>query len=108
MAISLIGKVLLDDPSRLRSLLDAWIADEDLWIRRTAILAQLEHKERTDPDRLFDYCPRRAHEKEFFTRKAIGWVLREYAKTDVAAVSRFLLEHGRNSSDQVFGKRRST
>ena len=29
------------------------------------------------------------HEKEFFIRKAIGWALREYAKTDPGAVADF-------------------
>ena len=39
---------------------------------------------------LFDHCLRRAHEKEFFIRKAIGWVLREYAKTAPDALSEFV------------------
>ena len=30
---------------------------------------------------------RRMHEKEFFIRKAIGWALRDFAKTDPKAVS---------------------
>lgn len=98
----LIGQVLLDDPERLWPLLDAWIDDQDLWIRRAALLAQLKHKYRTDTGRLFDYCLRRADEKEFFIRKAIGWALREYAKTDPAAVSRFLLEHREELSGLSF------
>ena len=44
-------------------------------------------------DRLFDFCERTAHEKEFFIRKAIGWALREYAKTDADAVAGFVLEN---------------
>ena len=44
-------------------------------------------------DTLFDHCLRVAHEKEFFIRKAIGWVLRQYAKTDPDAVRTFVLDH---------------
>ncbi|NOY56277.1 MAG: DNA alkylation repair protein [Actinobacteria bacterium] len=102
VAANLIGKVLLEEPDRMWPTLDAWIDDQDLWLRRTAILAQLKHKDRTDTDRLFDYCLRRAHEKEFFIRKAIGWALREYAKTDSVSVSRFLLEHREELSGLSF------
>jgi 3-methyladenine DNA glycosylase AlkD len=43
---------------------------------------------------LFGYCLLRADEAEFFIRKAIGWALREYAKTDPDAVREFLAAHG--------------
>ena len=39
---------------------------------------------------LFRFCTLCAHEEEFFIRKAIGWALREYAKTDKAAVKDFV------------------
>ncbi len=73
--------------------MDRWIDDDDLWIRRTAIIGQLRHKADTDADRLFAYCLRRAHEREFFIRKAIGWALRQYAKTDPEVVTAFLVAH---------------
>ena len=44
----------------------------------------------TDRGRLFRYGPPRAAHDEFFLRKAIGWALREYSKTDAAAVRRFV------------------
>lgn len=47
-------------------------------------------KEKTDADRLFQFCLARAHEEEFFIRKAIGWALRDYSKTDRAAVKGFV------------------
>jgi 3-methyladenine DNA glycosylase AlkD len=31
--------------------------------------------------------------KEFFIRKAIGWILREYSKTDPGFVVRFVQNH---------------
>ena len=78
----------------MQSVLNRWIDGEDMWLRRSAILCQNRHKERTDQEMLFDFCLRRAHEKEFFIRKAIGWALREYARTRPEEVRAFLLEHG--------------
>jgi len=73
---------------------DRWILDEDMWVRRVAIIGQLKHKGATDTARLFRYAIERAHESEFFIRKAIGWALREYAHHDPAAVRAFLAKHG--------------
>ncbi|MFF3751978.1 DNA alkylation repair protein [Streptomyces sp. NPDC002018] len=70
--------------------MDRWIDDEDLWVARTALLHQLAYKGGTDAARLFDHCLRRAGHPGFFIRKAIGWALREYAKTDPAAVREFV------------------
>lgn len=93
IASNLVGRVALDAPESMRPVLEAWIDDDDLWIRRTAILAQLKHKDVTDAAMLFDFCARRMHEKVFWMRKAIGWALRDYSRTDAAAVRSFLLEH---------------
>ena len=84
-----VGIVWLDDRSRTTPLMRSWIDDPDMWLRRTAIIGQLKHKDETDRDLLFDFCLRRADETEFFIRKAIGWALREYAKTAPDAVRRF-------------------
>lgn len=43
-------------------------------------------------------CARQAGNREFFVRKAIGWALREYSKTDERAVRRFVKQHGRELS----------
>ena len=64
-----------------------------MWLRRAAIIGQIKHKAETDEDRLFDYCLRRAGEKEFFIRKAIGWALRSHASTNPKAVKSFLSKH---------------
>jgi 3-methyladenine DNA glycosylase AlkD len=74
--------------------MDQLIDDPDLWRRRIALLHQLGAKSDVDTRRLFDYCLRRADEKEFFIRKAIGWALRDYAWHDPAEVRRFLDRHG--------------
>lgn len=84
-----IGGVVLSEPA-LAGRMDELIDSPEMWLRRVALLHQLEYKERTDEQRLFRYCLLCAHEPEFFIRKAIGWALRQYARTNPAAVRQFL------------------
>ena len=86
-----VGEVLSRSRPAMSAELDRWIDDPDMWIRRSALIAQLRHKDRTDEERLFRYALARAHEKGFFIRKAIGWALREYAKTAPDSVREFVL-----------------
>ena len=60
----------------------AWAVDDDLWVRRTAVLCQLNHRADTDADLLHDMIEPNVADRSFWLRKAIGWALREYAKTD--------------------------
>lgn len=73
--------------------MDRWVTDDDIWVARAAVLHQLGWKEGTDTGRLFDYCARRADHPDFFMRKAIGWALRDYARTDPDSVARFVAGH---------------
>ncbi|WP_432053581.1 DNA alkylation repair protein [Streptomyces sp. bgisy022] len=89
LAAHVVGALVAADRA-LAAEMDAWSVDEDLWLVRTALLHQLRYKERTDTKRLFGYCARQAGHPDFFVRKAIGWCLREYAKTDPDAVRAFV------------------
>lgn len=89
IASNLVGALFLKQPELIAHM-DHWIEDSDLWIRRTAILYQLKWKDKTDEKRLFSYCQKRAFEKEFFIRKAIGWALRERSKTHPQSVLTFI------------------
>ncbi|MGW1160010.1 DNA alkylation repair protein [Streptomyces sp. NPDC002513] len=93
LAAHVVGGLVAADP-KLRNAMDAWIEDDRLWIARSALLHQLRHKEATDTGRLFAYCVRRSGHPDFFIRKAIGWALREYAKTDPDAVREFVAREG--------------
>jgi 3-methyladenine DNA glycosylase AlkD len=77
----------------LVTVMDRWIDADDFWLARIAILHQLHARSATDADRLFRFCARRAGDPEFFIRKAIGWALREYSKTDPEAVRVFVAAH---------------
>jgi 3-methyladenine DNA glycosylase AlkD len=90
LATLLIGVAFLNDQKAVKPIVKEWIEDDDMWIRRTAILSMNKHKEKTDEKLLYDFCLRRAHEKEFFIRKAIGWALREYSYKAPDSVIKFL------------------
>lgn len=92
-ATHMIRELVLDFPEDVWPAVDRWNEDDDMWLRRASIICQIGAKERTDRDRLFAFCAARMHEVEFFIRKAIGWALREYAKSDPDAVARFVVEH---------------
>ena len=92
-ATHMIRELVIDHPEETWPVVDGWVDDDDMWLRRAAIICQVGAKERTDADRLWRYCASRAHEKEFFIRKAIGWALRDYARTDPGAVARFVDRH---------------
>jgi len=89
----MIRELVLEHPARVWPKMDTWISHDNMWLRRSSIICQVGAKERTDADRLFSFCQQRAFEKEFFIRKAIGWALREYAKTDGDAVAAFVTDH---------------
>jgi 3-methyladenine DNA glycosylase AlkD len=92
LAGRVVGPLVSAHP-RLVATMDEWSTDDDLWLVRTAILHQLFYRSATDARRLFAYCARQAGHRDFFVRKAIGWALREYAKTDPAAVRSFVDTH---------------
>lgn len=89
LAAHTVGPLVAADPAQA-AVMDEWIGDEDIWLARTALLHQLRYKSATDTGRLFGYCRRQAGHPDFFIRKAIGWCLREYAKTDPEAVRAFV------------------
>jgi 3-methyladenine DNA glycosylase AlkD len=72
--------------------MDAALAHENIWVRRTALLHQLDWRDKVDTNRLFNYALTLSHEKEFFIQKAIGWALRDYARHDPEAVRAFTLK----------------
>ncbi len=99
IAVKLVGGVLFKQRERMTPKVRAWIDHKNMWLRRTALIAQIGHKADTDEGLLFDACAARLHESEFFIRKAIGWALREYARTKPDEVGVFAVDH----RDQMSG-----
>ena len=73
---------LIDRTPSLELELDRWATDDDFWIRRSALLVHLTPLRRGEGhfDRFTRYADAMLEEKEFFVRKAIGWVLRDTAR----------------------------
>ena len=72
--------------------IDAWIADPDFWVRRAALLSLLLplRAGAGDWDRFTRYAEPLLGDREFFVRKAIGWIAREVAWRDPASVAAWL------------------
>lgn len=73
--------------------MDACLGHPNLWVRRVAMLHQLGWRAHTDEARLLNYALTLASESDFFIRKAIGWALRDYARTRPEAVRAFLAQY---------------
>jgi 3-methyladenine DNA glycosylase AlkD len=84
------GPYFLKFPEKKRPITDAWAISENMWLRRTSIIFQLGYKRKTDTELLFKHIELNLGTKEFFINKAIGWSLREYAKTDAGLVSDYV------------------
>ena len=93
IAARLVGIHFKRYPKQIPVYTEKWMKSGNFWLQRTALLFQLKYKKDTDTDLLFDLIERLNHEDEFFIRKAIGWALREYSKTDPEAVISFVESH---------------
>ncbi len=88
-----IGSLLQSHPAELSAVLLHWSTDPDLWVRRASVTAQLRAKGNTDEELLRRVIEANLADPEFFIRKAIGWSLREYAKTSPEWVAAFVAAH---------------
>ncbi|WP_245644676.1 DNA alkylation repair protein [Nocardioides jensenii] len=93
-------------PGAVTPTLREWAVEDDLWLRRTAIICQVGLGERLDRDLLTHAIdanldgstrttpPESPYGREFFVRKAIGWALRDHCRTDPGWVGAFVAERG--------------
>jgi len=84
----------------LATTLDRWARDDDFWLRRSAMLALLRPLRRGEGDfeRFSRYADQMLEEKEFFIRKAIGWVLRDTAKRRPEMIAAWLAPRAHRAS----------
>jgi len=80
IATKLVGAYLKKYPNRINEYVNKWIASGNIWLQRTAILFQLKYKNDLDTELLQEIILQLKDTDEFFINKAIGWILREYAK----------------------------
>lgn len=88
-----LGTLLQAHRAELTPVLGRWSRDDDFWVRRASITAQLGAKAATDTALLAAVIEANLDDPEFFIRKAIGWALRQYARTDPAWVRAFVQRH---------------
>jgi 3-methyladenine DNA glycosylase AlkD len=100
LAPNVVGPVFERDPDAVGRVLDRWNADGDLWVRRASVLALLRplRAGAGDWDRFTRYADALWLEKEFFIRKALGWVLRDTAKRRPDLVFDWLLPRAATAS----------
>jgi 3-methyladenine DNA glycosylase AlkD len=91
LAAHVAGSLVERYPTLGRTL-DRWARDADFWVRRSAMLALLIPLRRGggDFERFSRYADAMLDEREFFIRKAIGWVLRDTSKRRPAMVGEWL------------------
>jgi 3-methyladenine DNA glycosylase AlkD len=77
-----VADVLTGHRAAVTPTMRAWSTDDDLWVRRTAVLCQVGAKDGTDTALLRDAVEANVADTSFWLRKAIGWALRSYARTD--------------------------
>jgi 3-methyladenine DNA glycosylase AlkD len=81
LAGDLLGRMVVADPGRMSPVMDRWASDDDFWVRRASLLCELRPIRSGAPlDRFLARADPMLEEREFFIRKAIGWVLREAGK----------------------------
>lgn len=82
IAAHLVGDVLARHRTAATPVVRAWAQDDDQWLRRTAVLSQLGHRKDTDRGLLAHVVEQNLADTSFWLRKAIGWSLRDLARTD--------------------------
>ncbi|MEP6561696.1 MAG: DNA alkylation repair protein [Nakamurella sp.] len=89
----LVGAILVAHPAAIEPVLHQWSTAADRWLRRASIISQLGLRDRTNSTLLAAVITPNLTDREFFVRKAIGWALRDYARTDPRWVSQFVVQH---------------
>ena len=102
---TLVRDLLLAHPEEVSPVLRSWAVDDDMWVRRSAVICQVGARDRCDQGLLtwsieqnLDGSTRTTpalspYGREFFIRKAIGWALRDHARTDPDWVREFVVAH---------------
>lgn len=90
LAVHYLGGLLKNDPQLRAKTIETWRSGNNMWLHRSCLIFQLMYKQETDVVLLADLCTQFADSKAFFIQKAIGWSLRQYARTDAAWVRAFV------------------
>ena len=87
----ILGEYLIEYPMEIENIIERFSNAENMWLNRSALLFQLGYKQKTNFDLLKSECEKHKNSNEFFIQKAIGWALREFAKTNPQAVKNYVI-----------------
>ncbi|MDW8802497.1 DNA alkylation repair protein [Clostridium sp. A1-XYC3] len=90
LAPKVVGELCSKYPYLIEEYIMKWCINDNIWLRRTSLLFQLKYKEKTDTELLEKIILENKDTKEFFVNKAIGWILREFSKTNKEWVKSFI------------------
>ncbi len=90
IAVNLVGNYFLQFPEKSYPLMEKWLSSKNIWLQRSTLIFQLKYKNNTDRDLLTNQILALKDHKVFFIKKAIGWALREYSKTNPEWVKEFV------------------
>ena len=93
LAINHVGYLLRENRAVMTKHMHRWARENNVWVRRSAILSQLKHKQLTDESLLVHAISHSMQDTDFFARKSIGWALREYSKTNPEFVISYITRH---------------
>ncbi|MEM9159170.1 MAG: DNA alkylation repair protein [Verrucomicrobiota bacterium] len=88
-----IAHALLTQPNQIPAQIQVWLDSENIWLQRVTLIWQLLRKAETDTQLLGHAIQSTLPSNEFFIQKAIGWALRQYAKTDPSWVLNYTATH---------------
>ncbi len=77
-------------PHQIVPITEKWMNSGNMWLQRVCLIFQLTYRAETNTELMFAYMRRLTYSKEFFIQKAIGWALRQHARTDADLVREFV------------------
>jgi 3-methyladenine DNA glycosylase AlkD len=89
IAAKLMGEYFKKYSEQRAAYIEKWLNSNNIWLQRSALLFQLKYKENLDTVLLSSVINSLLGSKEFFINKAIGWILREFSKTNPKWVVEF-------------------
>ena len=96
LAVHVVGNIAACQPQPTKLALSAWATDGNFWVRRAALLAllgEMRHGGGFDSAQFEAWAVPMLPDREFFIRKAIGWVLRDVSKRQPEFVRGFIDRH---------------
>lgn len=90
IASELVAPYFQKYPHQINVITQQWNSSNNMWLQRVSIIFQNKYKKNTSTQLLAKYILHCKKSNEFFIQKAIGWALREYAKSNSTWVAQFV------------------